>query len=384
MRRASLPALAFAAWAALVPVVVPAPALAGDAGPEAAGAAQAADALRAAIGAMREAERAEDRIAALTRTIGAYEDGLALLRESLRAVEVRERELAGALQASRGHLSRVLGAMVAIGEAPAELLPVHPGGPKATVEAALVLGAVAPAVRAEADALRSQLGELTAIRALRQEALATLQEGLEAAETARAALGEAVSERAGLPRRFLEDPEELKALVAAAETLDAFAAGVAGLESDIGPPRADFAGAKGTLPLPVRGTVLRRSGEADAAGITRPGLVIATAADAIVTAPWTATIRYRGPLLDYGNVMILEPASGYLLVLAGLGTVYGETGDVVAAGAPVGLMPGGPAPDAAAAEEPGGAGRAETLYLELRQGTMPVDPAPWFRDTKDM
>ena len=62
---------------------------------------------------------------------------------------------------------------------------------------------------------------------------------------------------------------------------------------------------------------------------------------ALVTAPWPATIRYRGPLLDYGNVMILELGSGYLLILAGLETVYGEVGDVVPAGAALGLM-GGP------------------------------------------
>ncbi len=49
-----------------------------------------------------------------------------------------------------------------------------------------------------------------------------------------------------------------------------------------------------------------------------PALLIATRPAALVTAPWPATIRYRGPLLDYGNVMIVEPSSGYLLVLAGL------------------------------------------------------------------
>jgi septal ring factor EnvC (AmiA/AmiB activator) len=97
---------------------------------------------------------------------------------------------------------------------------------------------------------------------------------------------------------------------------------------------------KGRLPLPVLGTLLRRPDEADAAGVRRPGVTLATRPAALVTAPWPATIRYRGPLLDYGNVMILEPGDGYLLVLAGLGTVYGEVGEVVAAGAPLGLMGG--------------------------------------------
>jgi murein hydrolase activator len=82
--------------------------------------------------------------------------------------------------------------------------------------------------------------------------------------------------------------------------------------------------------------------------------------------------------------MILEPASGYLLVLAGLGTVFGDTGDVLAAGAPLGLMggaeAGGPAPGG---EEGSGADRTETLYIELRQDGAPVDPGPWFIETKE-
>jgi septal ring factor EnvC (AmiA/AmiB activator) len=88
--------------------------------------------------------------------------------------------------------------------------------------------------------------------------------------------------------------------------------------------------------------------------------------------------------------MIVEPAAGYLLVLAGLGTVYGETGDVLARGAPIGLM-GGTEPGAQefgagfvqAAQIGGGAGRTETLYMELRQGNTPVDPAQWFTQTRD-
>jgi septal ring factor EnvC (AmiA/AmiB activator) len=84
--------------------------------------------------------------------------------------------------------------------------------------------------------------------------------------------------------------------------------------------------------------------------------------------------------------MILEPDPRTLLVLAGIGRVYGAVGQVIPAGTPVGLM-GGAAPDSdefvAAAAENGGATRTETLYLELRQGNGPVDPADWFAGTKD-
>jgi septal ring factor EnvC (AmiA/AmiB activator) len=86
-------------------------------------------------------------------------------------------------------------------------------------------------------------------------------------------------------------------------------------------------------------------------------------------------------LLDYGNVMILEPGGGYLLVLAGLEQVYGEVGEVVARGAALGLMGGRDQVDAdflADAAEGGGVEGTETLYMELRQGADAVNPIEWF------
>ncbi|WP_412509741.1 murein hydrolase activator EnvC family protein, partial [Roseovarius sp. SYSU LYC5161] len=121
-------------------------------------------------------------------------------------------------------------------------------------------------------------------------------------------------------------------------------------------------------------------------GITRPGLVIATRPRALVTTPAAATVRYRGPLLDYGNVIILEPEAGILLVLAGLDVVYGDTGEVLPGGSPVGLMGGDDrAGDAMLTEqtvtEP--TERSQTLYVELRQNNTPVDPGDWFKTDKD-
>jgi murein hydrolase activator len=83
-------------------------------------------------------------------------------------------------------------------------------------------------------------------------------------------------------------------------------------------------------------------------------------------------------------VMILEPGLGYLLIVAGCETLYGEVGEVVAAGAPIGLMGGGlPEADTDTADATDSAGQreTETLYLELRLEAKPVDPAEWFAAT---
>ena len=342
--------------------------------------------LRGAIEALKTAEGGKNRVAALTATIRAYETGLEALRDALRSAAIREAEIAARFEARRDEIGRLLGVMTSMQRSPAPLLLLHPAGPLGTVRSGMILSSIAPALQDQADALRNQLEEVRNIRALQQETADMLQKGLSAVQGARTALAQAMQDRTELPQRYLQDPEELRTLLESADTLDAFATGVSTLESDIGAPLDDFAGAKGTLPLPVLGSLLRRAGEADAAGITRPGILIATRPAALVTAPWPATIRYRGPLLNYGNVMILEPASGYLLVLAGMGTVFGETGDVLATGAPLGLMGGTDQANSALSgetQEGSGAERTETLYIELRQGKEPVDPGPWFNDTKD-
>lgn len=371
---------------ALCLVALAAPALAEGADPAIPAAEAAAENLRGAVNSLREANGATDRVKALTRTIAAYEDGLAALRDALRRAAVREAEIQKGFDARRGNIGQLLGVMLTMERDPAPLILLHPNGPVGTAQAAMVMSAVAPALQTEAEAMREQLEELKRLRKLQSDTRDTLTRGLVAAQEARAALSQAVQDRTDLPKRFLENPEELTELLASADSLNSFAAGLAGMETDIGAPMEDFAGAKGSLPLPVRGKVLRRAGEADAAGIRRPGLVIATRPAALVTAPWPATIRYRGPLLDYGNVMIVEPAAGYLLVLAGLEKVFGETGDVVEAGAPLGLMSGSESAETlfpVEGKDAGGTGRTETLYIELRDGKEPVDPGPWFKETKE-
>jgi septal ring factor EnvC (AmiA/AmiB activator) len=198
-------------------------------------------------------------------------------------------------------------------------------------------------------------------------------------QTARTDLSQAISDRTPLPARITEDPATLKALLTSADTLDAFASGLAPQTA----PVPGFAEAKGHLPWPALGRVILRAGETDARGVTRPGVVLATRPLALVTAPWAATIRYRGPLLDYGNVMILEPAEGYLLVLAGLDQVYGDVGTVVSQGDALGLMGGTEKGKSAAdilmpANTDAGTSDSETLYVELRNGTETVDPTEWF------
>lgn len=347
---------------------------------------QAAAALESAVAAMDAAKAARDQVSALTRTIQAYEQGLSAMRDGLRQAKVREAALLLQFDAERNRVGQLLGVLGQLEATPGPLLLLHPSGPLGTARSGMIISEVTPALQAEVARLQGKLKELRDLRNLQVAAGGVLEHGLSVAQTARTTLSQAISDRTTLPRRFTEDPKALRSLLESADTLAAFANGLE-LDQKGSDALRSFASAEGKLDLPTLGSLLLRANEADATGARRPGISLSSRARALVTAPWAGTIRYRGPLLNYGNVIILEPGGGYLMVLAGLGTVYGEVGEVVGIGAPLGLMGGGDQDNSkeflAGASEVGGIRETETLYIEIRKGTEPVDPAAWFAATKD-
>ena len=338
----------------------------------------AALALVEAIDELVEARGASDQVTALTQTIQAHEAGLSALRAGLRDAAMREATIRRQFDQQGEEVSRLLSAMMAVGRVEGPALLLHPDGPLSTARAGMMLADIAPAMQAEADRIGAMLREMQGLRHLRDTAVDTLSLGLRSLQEARTDLSQAMADRRDLPPRLAEDEEAMLALLDSAQTLDALAAGLAAAPAGLDEPLPDFSQALGSLPLPVQGAVLRRPGEADAAGVVRPGLVLATEPGALVTAPWAGTIRYRGPLMDYGNVILLEPGEGYLVVLAGLDLVYPRVGDVVAQGDPMGLMPGALPTDTEFLAAASVAGRSETLYLEIRDDGQTIDPEVWF------
>lgn len=347
----------------------------------------ASEQLQAVTALLDSAESARDRVRALTETVRAYEAGLAAMREGLRRAATREAQLNRQLQAREAKIAQLLGVLQTIESAPPPVLLLHPSGPQGSARAAMMLAEVTPGLNQRAAALKRDLDEIRVLRQLRQAATKTLEKGLAGVQQARARLSKAIADRTDLPRRFTEDPVRTAILISSTDTLEAFADGLEEMASgDIAETSSDISSIKGRVRLPVQGLVLHRVGEADAAGIKREGIILATRPRALVTSPTAATIRYRGPLLDLGNVMILEPQPGTLFVLSGLAEVFGEAGQVIPEGSPVGLM-GGAAPQTGAILSLSGDGtgteRSETLYIEVREGGSPVDPEMWFQIDKD-
>jgi len=355
----------------------------------------AAQQLQAATALLDSAEGARDRVRALTETVRAYEAGLAAMREGLRRAATREAQLRRRLQAREGKIAQLLGVLLTIESTQSPVLLLHPEGPQGSARAAMMLAEVTPGLTAKAADLRADLEEMQILRQLRQAASQTLETGLSGVQQARAQLSRAVADRTDLPRRFTADPVRTAILLSSTDTLDAFADGLADIaDGAIASTSADITPLKGRVPLPVQGILLHRAGESDAAGIKRQGIILATRPRALVVTPTAATIRYQGPLLNLGNVVILEPQPGILFVLSGLAEVFGEIGQVVPAGSPIGLMGGKMRTSGSKtgiqsgtivslSGEGTGTNRSETLYIEVREGNSPVDPETWFQTDKD-
>ncbi len=348
---------------------------------------QAIEALEAAQVLLDVAEGGKGRVAALTEVVRAYEDGLGAMREGLRTAAIRERVLTIDFDVRREQLSRLLGVLQTLERATTPLLLIHPTGPLGTARSGMMMSEVSPILHEKAEELRLQLTELAALQAFQRSAAQSLERGLNGVQQARVSLSQAISSRVDLPTKFIDDPVQVQILADNSKTLRSFAEA---LKADTDAPGTErpigFADAAGTIPLPTEGTILHAFNKVDAAGLKRPGIVLSTRPLSLITAPWASTVRYAGPFLDYGNVMILEPEVGYLIVLAGLDQVYGDIGQILDQGAPIGLL-GGNNPVAEEflieASEGSGTIEQETLYIEIRENGTPADPANWFAFSKN-
>ena len=90
-------------------------------------------------------------------------------------------------------------------------------------------------------------------------------------------------------------------------------------------------------------------------------------------------VASTGPALHEGTISAV--VSSMSNVLAGLRDLYGTAGEITEKGAPLGLMGGAP-PTAddflTEGSEGGGVQATESLYIEVREAGVPVDPATWF------
>ncbi|MGF1659464.1 MAG: murein hydrolase activator EnvC family protein [Rubrimonas sp.] len=339
--------------------------------------ADAAAALRRAEAALAAAD-GEGRLAALGAAAAAQEDALAVLRAELRRIAQRRADLAPRAADLSQRAATAALAIRRIDAAPPVGWFLHPDGPLAARRAALVARSAAPALRRRAETLGADLATLDMLEAERRAAADLARAAIDALRATHAEIAAQTAARRAAP----PDPETAQALDAARALLSRAAATLADGVTAL-PPRPEgaapdipFDALRGLMPPPVAGRIAAPYGTSGAQGMT-----LETAPYALVRAPATATLRYAGPIGRFAQVAILEPEAGALILLAGLARIDRTVGDVVLMGEPIGAM-GGPPPASAEflidASRGNGTLSRESLYMELRRGGAPTDPAPWF------
>ena len=343
----------------------------------------AIEALDLATANLTKAKKAKKRVKSLSQAIQSYEETLAILRISVRDLTLQQSQVQSVLDQNENEIMQLLGVLATVQKAPIAGQMLHPNGPLATARSGMIISDIVPILQENVDQLRDQVMVLQQLSETQHRANNSLQTGLMELQNAHSNLGRAIVNREELPKRFIADPEKMEILVKASKDLETFAASVQSIalnEPSVSLP--SVRDRKGNLNLPVRGKVLRKFNEADAAGIKRAGIILATDPRAIVISPTAATIRYLGPLLDYGNVAILEPQNGLLFVFAGMDTLYGEIGQVIPALSPIGLMPSqsNEVDKIFKTQANIYSGKlSETLYVEVRSGSETENPLDWFK-----
>lgn len=332
--------------------------------------------------------KAADRSRALEKRLGETEGRIAELEK--RADGVR-----AGFNARRATLAEILATLERIGRHPPPAIAVDAGDARRAVRSAMLLSAVMPQVRLEADDLAADLQDIARIERDVQTERRKLSEDARrlADERQRLALigAEKRAARAESATELAAEQARAKELAARAGSLQDLIAGMerealrrpaapAGAAGARLAPGVAFAAQKGRLHLPVVGTVSGRFGEADSYGSPRQGMVVAAAPGAQVIAPADASVVYAGPFRSYGTILILNVGGGYHLLLAGLGRVDVDLGQSVLAGEPVAAVAGSGEGGAnlAVKNEASPAKPQSALYIELRKDGAPVDPAPWW------
>jgi murein hydrolase activator len=327
-------------------------------------------------------------------------------RARVKPLDEREHVFQTSLDERRAVIVEILAALQRIGRQPPPALMVRPEDALQAVRTAIMLGAVVPEMRAQADALAGDLAELLRVRNdidaentklsrdlatlaheqlrlnmlidQRQQRQTTVEQTLDAQRQHAADLAHQVGDLKDLIGKLeqgLDTKTRQARLDARAIEEDATRPDLAALK-DPGrlTPAVAFAANRGHLRLPVNGARLREFGAPDGAGGTQKGLSIATHSGAEITAPCDGWVVYAGPFRSYGQLLILNAGGGYHVLLAGMERISVDLGQFVLTGEPVAVMGGGSQVSTVVAT----GAKQPVLYVEFRKDGTPIDPSPWW------
>ena len=353
-------------------------------------------------GLIEEEEQLSAELVAVAQKLRDGEQEVAAAAERIKSLGAEKAKLSLDLAARQDVLSEVLAGLQRLEQNPPPALVVNPHDVLGALRSAMLFGTLAPELRQAAGELQEKLADLAGTETRLRDEIAAQEKtlaGLAAARSEMTRLAEEKRELAAALNLDLET-EKKKSLALAGkattlrELLDRIAEKAAKeaeqrakLEAErlaaeqrrkalAAIPRTDFADLKGQLAYPAGGQIAKGFGDDTGLGQPLDGIVIATAPAAMVTSPVTGLVEFAGPFRSYGEMVIINPGKGYLILLAGLGRLNIGPGVPVKAGEPVATM--GDKPIAMALAKDLTLATTPMLYVEFRKNGEPVDPTPWW------
>jgi septal ring factor EnvC (AmiA/AmiB activator) len=338
------------------------------------------------------------KLAAIAQSIQSQEVAVAQSEKELAKLRQDRAEILTELGEKQDVLSELLAGLQRLEQNPPPALVVDPGDILSALRGAMLLGTIAPELQDEAKSLAGKLDQLKALEATITARRDDVAREIARLNDERGALGDLVAQKRALVSQGTADLEaerkrtadlavKAKSLKQLLSNLDAQRQQQEAAKAEeqrqresqealLRQPKVAFPDAKGKLPFPAQGAIVRRFGEPDGLGRDTQGVMIATRANAQVTTPADGKVEFAGPFRSYGQVVILNPGGGYRLLLAGMDKVTASVGEFLRAGEPVGEMGSGPASVTLFGDVvPDG---RPVLYIEFRDGTEAIDSGPWW------
>ncbi len=358
-----------------------------------------AEEVNAAIAAQEEISA---RLIDISRKAQAQEAAISDSEAELNRLNAEQVSILAKLGEKQDVLSELLAGLQRLEQNPPPALVVEPHDVLGALRGAMMFGAIVPELRAEAEALATDLARLDVLKAAvrtRKQVVSAEIASLANLEIELKALIERKKELvASSSRQLTGERERALALANQARSLQQLVTSLAAeraraeamrarqiaeeeaeqlrRDAALQAPRMDFGQAKARLAYPAQGQILKNFGDKDGLGGTLQGLVIATRKGAQVIAPADGKVEFAGAFRTYGEVLIINPGGGYHVLLAGMEKITAGTGEFLRAGEPVGQMGNGPSSvtllgDVVKDGRP-------VLYIEFRNKSDAIDSGPWW------
>ena len=318
------------------------------------------------------------------------------LQEELRRLQTYRAKIKADIFADKEALSGTLAAMIRLEKNPPPALLVHPDNTIDAERAARLLGWLGETLQSRAKALKSELSALAHVENRIAGKRENIDKFIKAGNKKISQIQALIQQKNVLSNKLDKDRKakiaEANRLARQAKDLSDLIAkfearareltprlrpdgrhsvpiprlkpkpGTAPAPVFVSPGARRFADARGQLPLPVTGRLIRKYGAPLAGEARAKGITLRTARGAAVIAPFDGRVEFAGPFNE-DHVIILNVGGGYFIVLTGLGKTLVRAGTRIRAGEPIGQM----SQQTSSPE----------LFMEFRKHRSSINPMPW-------